>query len=71
MPDMNGVEATSRITAEMPAVRVIGLSMFDVDYGENMRKAGAVAYLNKGGPSRDLFAAIRAVTGRSPEGSAR
>jgi CheY-like chemotaxis protein len=64
MPRMNGLEATQRILAEMPDIRVIGLSMYEkADREEAMRKAGAVAYLTKDGPSADLIAAIRAAAG--------
>ncbi len=61
MPRMNGLEATERIVAELPDIRVIGLSMYErADREEAMRQAGAVAYLTKDGPSGDLIAAIRA-----------
>jgi signal transduction histidine kinase len=60
MPRLTGVEATQIITAEMPEVRVIGLSLHDeADMGVAMRRAGAAAYLCKGGPAEDLVAAIR------------
>ena len=62
MPKMNGFEATRRITGDIPSIRVIGLSMFEkADQEEAMRHAGAVAYLSKDAPSKDLIAAIRAV----------
>jgi len=61
MPRMNGIEATAKIVAEMPEVRVIGLSMYEhADREETMRAAGAVAYLTKDGPSGDLIRAVRA-----------
>ncbi len=57
---MNGVEATRRIHAENPDIVVVGLSMHsDPDVAEDMRDAGAAAYLPKGGPSVDLVKAIR------------
>lgn len=60
MPRLNGVEATRIITAEMPRVRVIGLSMHaQEDMADAMRKAGAVGYVTKGAPSEILTAAIR------------
>jgi DNA-binding NarL/FixJ family response regulator len=59
--EMNGVEVTREILARNPGVRVIGLSMhIDPDIARGMRDAGAAAYLNKGAPSDDLLAAIRA-----------
>ena len=60
MPGMNGIEATRIIHAEMPEVRVVGLSMFDqADQADAMREAGAVGYLTKSGPADELVEAIR------------
>ncbi len=60
MPHLTGVEATRIVTDEMPATRVIGLSMHEeADMATAMRNAGAVAYLSKGGPIDWLIAAIR------------
>ncbi len=59
--EMNGVEVTREILARNPGIKVIGLSMhIDPDIARGMRDAGAAAYLNKGSPSEDLLAAIRA-----------
>ena len=66
IPEMNGIEATRAIHTAFPAMRVIGLSMFD--RGEQqaaMQEAGAVAYVSKSAPAEELFAAIRASTGRT------
>jgi signal transduction histidine kinase/HAMP domain-containing protein/ActR/RegA family two-component response regulator len=61
MPRLNGYEATRRITSELPGVRVVCLSMHeDADMAAAMHEAGAVAYLNKGGPAQALIAIIRA-----------
>jgi PAS domain S-box-containing protein len=60
LPGMSGVEATRCILAKSPNAKVIGLSMHsDEDLANAMRASGAVAYLTKGGPSKDLIAAIR------------
>lgn len=60
MPDMNGLEATRIITAEMPQVHVIGLSMHgQADMAQAMMEAGAVAYFSKDEPMQTLVAAIR------------
>ncbi|MCE5326184.1 MAG: response regulator transcription factor [Planctomycetaceae bacterium] len=60
MPIMDGLEATRIIHAEMPAARVIGLSMFEESEPANaMIAAGAERYLTKSGPSEHLIAAIR------------
>ncbi|HEV7282089.1 MAG TPA: CheR family methyltransferase [Pirellulaceae bacterium] len=59
MPDMNGIEATRRLKAEFPGIRVIGLSLHEeADMAKAMLEAGAEAYFSKGGPSTDLIAAI-------------
>jgi DNA-binding NarL/FixJ family response regulator len=61
MPGMNGIEATRILHAEMPEVRVIGLSMFEQDEQAAIaRQAGAVNYLTKSGPAEMLLDAIRA-----------
>jgi PAS domain S-box-containing protein len=61
MPGMSGVEATRRIHAEFPGVRLIGLSMYDeAEKAKAIRDAGAVAYLNKTCPFETLITAIRA-----------
>jgi CheY-like chemotaxis protein len=62
MPVMDGVEATRRITSELPGTKIIGLTMFEEPYkAEAMLEAGAKAFLSKGGPSHDLLAAIRRI----------
>jgi DNA-binding NarL/FixJ family response regulator len=60
MPRLGGVEATRRITAELPDTQVIGLSMHESSaVAGAMREAGAMAYVTKGGPSDVLVGAIR------------
>ncbi len=69
MPQLNGIEATRRILAELPSVRVIGLSMHEREtMAAAMRAAGAAAYLPKGGPSEPLIAAIRGARVDTPSG---
>jgi PAS domain S-box-containing protein len=59
MPEMDGIEATRLIKAEMPQVRVIGLSMHDDEHvTQAMRKAGAEAFLNKTVSSPELLETI-------------
>jgi DNA-binding NarL/FixJ family response regulator len=61
MPRVNGVEATRHIRADLPATRVVALSMHDgEDYVESILRAGATGYVLKDAPARDLVAAIRA-----------
>jgi DNA-binding NarL/FixJ family response regulator len=69
LPRMSGIEATRIIHSELPEVRVIGLSMFEEkEVAEEMRQAGAVAFLSKSGASETLINAIRACArGESPK----
>ena len=65
MPGMDGIEATRRITADCPDTRVVGLSMHEEEgVARRMREAGAAAYVTKGGPARDLLAAVRGAAER-------
>lgn len=60
LPGISGVEATRQITTKHPGMRVIGLSMYDTaDVAEQMRVAGAAAYLSKRAPAEELIAKIR------------
>ncbi len=62
MPVLSGIEATRRLVAALPGVRVIALSMHEKeDMAGDMFEAGAVAYLPKGGSAEPLIAAIRGV----------
>ncbi len=70
MPRLNGIEATRRITAALPDVRVIGLSMHEeADMAEGMRRAGAADYFRKDGLVEQLVAAIRQGAGTGEPGS--
>jgi CheY-like chemotaxis protein/anti-sigma regulatory factor (Ser/Thr protein kinase) len=62
MPGLDGLEATRRIAAEFPGVKVIGLSMHaKEDMQPQMLAAGAAGYLQKPIPGEELFAAIRSL----------
>ncbi len=62
MPNLNGIEATRRILAEDPHVRILALSMHkDAVYVREILRAGASGYLLKDAFDRDLVAAVRAV----------
>jgi len=67
MPNMNGIEATRRITASNPQTAVLILSMHqDESYVLRSLKAGAKGYLLKESVRGDIIEAIRAVVhGRS------
>lgn len=62
MPDMNGLEATRQIAAEMPEVKILILTMHEEEafFFEALR-AGAAGYVLKGAGSEELLSAIRAV----------
>ncbi len=63
MPRLSGVDATRRITQQMPEVKVIGLSMHeDPKIASELHDAGAVAYLTKGGPTQDLLDTVLAAS---------
>jgi DNA-binding NarL/FixJ family response regulator len=62
MPGMDGVEATGRIKAELPHVKVLVLTTYDDD--ERILAAfreGAAGYLLKDRPSEELVSAVREV----------
>jgi DNA-binding NarL/FixJ family response regulator len=63
MPGLNGIGATRQITSELPATKVVCLSMHsDRRYAIAMFKAGASAYLLKDSASGELLRAIDAVS---------
>lgn len=60
MPVLDGIDATNKIKAEMPDVRIIGLSLHDSqEVIEDMQNAGASAYLTKNEAFETLCATIR------------
>lgn len=60
MPVMDGIEATRRIVRELPAVRVIGLSVLDDERAAlAMREAGAAAFVSKSADMARLIETIR------------
>jgi DNA-binding NarL/FixJ family response regulator len=62
MPGLDGIEATRRITALHPNVRVVVLTTFDLDeYVYAALRAGASAFLLKDAKETQLLAAIRVV----------
>lgn len=59
--DLDGIEATRRITAEHPDVRVVMLTMNeDDDTVVSAIRAGASGYLLKGSGATEVLAAVRA-----------
>lgn len=60
MPGMNGVEATRRICAEHPAVKILVLTTFDDDeWVFDAVRAGAAGYILKDTPREKVVEAIR------------
>ena len=63
MPLLNGVDATRKLTAEMPHVKIIALSMnADRRYVSAMLGAGATGYVLKNSASEELLTALERVT---------
>ena len=63
MPGLDGIEATRRITAAVPGVAVLMLTMFDDDDTVfAAMRAGARGILLKGADQQDIERALRAVT---------
>lgn len=68
MPEMDGVEAISRIKAQSPEINVLVLTTYESD-ADVLRalERGATGYMLKDAPREDLFEAIRATAeGKSP-----
>jgi two-component system, NarL family, response regulator NreC len=62
MPDLNGIDATRQILAELPDVKIIALSMYsDRSYVKGMLQAGASGYLLKNCAFDELAKAIETV----------
>ena len=62
MPNMNGIEATRRLIAICPDIKVIGLSAHhDRDFVLDLMKAGASGYVTKTEAGEELLRAIQAV----------
>jgi DNA-binding NarL/FixJ family response regulator len=62
MPVMDGVEATGKLIAASPGIRILILSTYDVDeYVRSALKLGAAGYLLKDISPTELIASIRAL----------
>jgi two-component system NarL family response regulator len=62
MPKLNGIEATRKLLAINPAIRVIGVSAsVERTHVVDMLSAGAVGYVSKGSAATELLIAIRTV----------
>ena len=62
MPRLDGIEATRRITSQLPGCRVLALTTFDLDdYVYAAVRAGASGFLLKDVPPADLVHAVSVV----------
>lgn len=62
MPGMNGIEATRRLIALQPGIKVIGLSAYsDRQFVMDMLNAGATGYVTKAEAGEELIRAIHTV----------
>ena len=71
MPVMGGVEATRRILATLPKMKILALSIYSDDFTNRaMMQAGAIGYIVKGDDFEKLVEAIShaAKSGRSHPG---
>ena len=64
MPELNGLQATQRLKAEQPEIKVVALTVHeDPSYLLQLCKARAVGYVLKRSAGDDLIHAIRTVAG--------
>ncbi|MFM9614006.1 DNA-binding response regulator [Streptomyces sp. V2] len=62
MPDLNGIEATRRITGLLPGMKVLVLTTFDLDeYVYEALRAGASGFLLKDASAEQLAEAVKIV----------
>jgi len=65
MPELNGIEATRQILADLPKTKIIALSVYsDKRYVSGMIKAGACGYLLKKSVFDELVDAIETIVNR-------
>ena len=64
MPEMNGLAATQAIKHESPETAIVALTRHDdAAFVDELKKAGASAYVLKQSPSRELLDAVRVAAG--------
>ena len=62
LPGISGIETARRVPAQHPGARVLMVSAYeDEEYVRGAFEAGAVGYLSKSAPGRELVEAVRAV----------
>jgi len=68
MPRMDGVEATRRIRAELPFIKILGLSTYmRTKEVHSIERAGATGFFTKGGETRQLIDYLMAVQATIPD----
>lgn len=67
MPGIGGVEATRKLLAINPEIRVVAVTACDDDlYPERLMKAGALGYITKGAEVDEMITAINSVCKGTP-----
>lgn len=62
MPNLNGIETTKIIKKEYPSIKIIAItSYYSKPFISNMIATGAVAYLAKNTPPKEVIATVNAV----------
>lgn len=62
MPGMGGLEATRRLLASNPKVKIIAVSMYSEEpYPSRLLEAGAAGYLSKDSAAEEVVSAVRQV----------
>jgi len=71
MPGIGGLEATKKLMAIDPHIKIIVVTSCDDDlYPERLMKAGAMGYITKGADMEEMVSAIRSVSKGTPYMSA-
>lgn len=67
MPGIGGVEATKKLIAMDPQIKIIAVTAYDDDlYPERLMKAGALGYITKGASLDEMIKAINSVIKGKP-----
>jgi DNA-binding NarL/FixJ family response regulator len=62
MPEVNGIEATRMIIQKNPSTKIIGVSFYEDDlHAISMFENGAMGFLSKNAPEKDIILAVETV----------